>query len=74
MGEPLYLTEYIERGDIATARELSQVTDPLEGVSSVDQPVSYSGFFTVDADTDSNMFFWFFLATVSHWACSHTVL
>ncbi len=63
VGEPLYLTPYIESGDISTARQLSQITETLEGVSSADQPNAYSGFFTVDEANDHNMFFLFYEAT-----------
>lgn len=52
-GEPLFVTPYIERGDIETARNLSLVQ--LEGTSMK----TYSGFFTVNKAHNSNMFFWF---------------
>ena len=66
VGEPLYLTPYIESGDIATGAQLSQVVDPLDGIEN-DPIESYSGFFTVRPETDSNMFFWFTPATVSNY-------
>jgi len=59
------LTPYIQRGDISTAQGLALVTDPLDGLSSFEQPESYSGYITVDASTDSHIFFWFFPASVS---------
>ena len=61
-GEPLYLTPYIESGDIATGAALSQVVDPLDGIEN-DPFESYSGFITVRPETDSHMFFWFVPAT-----------
>jgi vitellogenic carboxypeptidase-like protein len=54
-GEPLFLTPYIERGQIDEARKLSRVP-AIQGLS------SYAGFFTVNASSDSNMYFWFFPA------------
>ena len=54
-GDPLFLTPYIEQGQIAQARQLSQVHGIL-GIT------SYSGFLTVDETFNSNMFFWFFPA------------
>jgi len=45
---------------------MAKVTLPLDGLDQPgDQPESYSGFITVDKSYDSNMFFWFFPATVS---------
>merc|ERR1712190_61521 len=55
-GEPLYLTPYIDSGDIETGRQLSAVVDPLDGIEN-DPFESYSGFITVRPD--SHMFFWF---------------
>ena len=63
VGETLYLTPYIEAGDIENARELARVVDPLPGVDT-DAPESYSGYLTVNDATNSNMFFWFFPAAV----------
>uniref|UniRef100_UPI00398EB001 probable serine carboxypeptidase CPVL isoform X2 n=1 Tax=Pristiophorus japonicus TaxID=55135 RepID=UPI00398EB001 len=56
-GKPLFLTPYLESGEIEKARELSLV-GPLEG------PVvkSYSGYLTVNKTCNSNLFFWFFPA------------
>ena len=64
MGERLYLTPYIQSGDIETARQLAEVTEPLEGLEPGEQPLSYSGFVTVKEQWNSHMFFWFFPATV----------
>ena len=64
-GLPLYLTEYIESGDIETGRSLARVTEPLDGLGAEEQVESYAGYFTVKKETDSNMFFWFIPATVS---------
>jgi len=61
VGEPLYLTPYIESGDIETGRAMSSVdTSLLMGIDA--QMESYSGFLTVDPDNNGNMFFWFFPA------------
>jgi len=57
----VFLTEYIERGDLAGARDASRVTDPLPGVTVSD---SYAGYITVDPAINGNTFFWFFPATV----------
>ncbi|XP_063389134.1 venom serine carboxypeptidase-like [Cydia fagiglandana] len=54
-GEPLFLTPYIERGDIKEARRLAQVT--LNDSLNIE---SYAGFFTVNKAYDSNQFFWYF--------------
>ena len=64
VGEPLYLTPYIQNHETSTARKLARVYDPLPGVSNriLNQ---YAGFITVNETTNSNMFFWFFPSTVS---------
>ncbi|ENN74986.1 hypothetical protein YQE_08443, partial [Dendroctonus ponderosae] len=54
VGEPLLLTPYLAEGRLEEARAAAQVT--VEAFASVP---SYSGFFTVDALFDSNLFFWF---------------
>ncbi|XP_047999679.1 venom serine carboxypeptidase-like [Leguminivora glycinivorella] len=54
-GEPLFLTPYIERGDIKEARRLARVT-----VNDSLNVESYAGFFTVNKAYDSNQFFWYF--------------
>ena len=56
-GEPLFLTPYIESGQLDQARNLSRVN--LEPGYS--HP-SYSGYLTVNKTHDSNLFFWFFPA------------
>ena len=38
VGEPLYLTPFIESGDIATAKTLSEVTEPLDGIPTSEMP------------------------------------
>ena len=65
--QPLYLTPYIENGDIETGREMARVTKSLDFLDNGELPESYSGFITVDKYYDSNMFFWFFPATVRFW-------
>eukprot|EP00095_Tigriopus_kingsejongensis_P005173 maker-scaffold237_size242172-snap-gene-1.30 protein:Tk05173 transcript:maker-scaffold237_size242172-snap-gene-1.30-mRNA-1 annotation:"venom serine carboxypeptidase" len=62
VGEPLYLTPYIEAEDFETARNLAQVVEPLAGLEN-ENVESYSGFITVNPATASHMFFWFFPAT-----------
>ncbi|GBL86641.1 putative serine carboxypeptidase CPVL [Araneus ventricosus] len=57
-GEPLFLTKYIESGDIDKARVLSK-TGCLPNAPEVP---SYSGFITVNKTFNSNIFFWFFPA------------
>jgi vitellogenic carboxypeptidase-like protein len=54
-GSPLFLTPYIEKGEIQKARELS-------AVKGIGTHPSYSGFFTVNSTYNSNMFFWYFPA------------
>jgi len=61
VGETLYLTPYIQSGDIQTGRDLSKVVDPIPGVEEYNIE-SYSGFLTVNPATNNNMFFWFFPA------------
>ena len=63
VGEKLYLSPYIEAGDIATAQSLARVTEPLDGMEG-NQPEAYSGFITVNDATYSHIFFWFFPAEV----------
>ena len=60
-GEPLFLTKYIKSGKINEARRLSQV-GPLPNGPNI---TSYSGFFTVNQNYNSNLFFWFFPSLVS---------
>merc|ERR1719234_2664123 len=61
VGEPLFLTPYIESGDIATGQAMAAVDlTLLQGIDT--QIESYAGFLTVDAPNDGNMFFWFFPA------------
>merc|ERR1719270_2379330 len=61
--QPLYLTPYIESGNVEEGRQMAEVTKQLDGLSNGEQPESYSGFLTVDKSYDSNMFFWFVPAT-----------
>ncbi|KAL1497424.1 hypothetical protein ABEB36_008400 [Hypothenemus hampei] len=58
LGEPLILTDYIEKNQIVEAKELAQV--PSNNFLNID---SYSGYFTVDKGNGSNLFFWFFPST-----------
>jgi vitellogenic carboxypeptidase-like protein len=56
-GEPLFLTPFIESGQIDQARNLSRVN--LQPDYSYP---SYSGYLTVNKTHQSNLFFWFFPA------------
>ncbi|XP_031635891.1 venom serine carboxypeptidase-like [Contarinia nasturtii] len=58
-GQALYLTKYIENGDIDTARKLAFVIHPEITIP------NYAGYFTVDKKYNSNLFFWFFPAKVN---------
>ncbi|KAG8170783.1 hypothetical protein JTE90_006019 [Oedothorax gibbosus] len=62
-GKPLFLTPYIENGDVETGRILSRVGPLPNATSSV---TSYSGFITINKEYNSNTFFWFFPAMVSN--------
>jgi vitellogenic carboxypeptidase-like protein len=63
VGSTLILTPYIEDGKIEEARSLSAVSG---GPIPEDIP-SHSGFFTVNKQYNSNLFFWFFPAEVSRY-------
>lgn len=56
-GEPLFLTKLLQEGKIEEARNKARVNHPMLG--SVE---SYSGFVTVDAKHNSNLFFWYVAA------------
>ncbi|KAK7080870.1 hypothetical protein SK128_028085 [Halocaridina rubra] len=58
MGDPLFLTPYIEAGKIKKARSLSRVSLGHR------HGHSFSGFLTVNKEYNSNLFFWFFPARV----------
>lgn len=53
-GPKMMFTEYIKAGKAHEAKSLSLVTGLSPNIT------SYAGFFTVDEDCDSNLFFWFF--------------
>lgn len=59
VGDPLILTPLLESGHVEEAQRLSRVTELVPEVT------SYSGYFTVNPKYNSNMFFWYFPATVS---------
>ena len=71
VGEPLYLTPYIDAGNIAAAVEASRVVDPCD-VTDPEQdcgtriPESYAGFLTVNKTLDNHLFFWYFPSQVCH--------
>jgi vitellogenic carboxypeptidase-like protein len=52
-GDPLFLTKYIEDGDLARGRDAARVKPLVEHVD------SYAGFFTLNQTLDTNMFFWY---------------
>lgn len=56
-GEPLILTPYLKAGSIELAQNLSRVT--LTNKIGFE---SYAGFFTVDSQYNSNLYFWYFPA------------
>ncbi|KAJ8004781.1 hypothetical protein DPEC_G00139880 [Dallia pectoralis] len=56
-GAPLFLTPYLDKGNIEEARRLSLV-GPLPGAN----VKSYSGYLTVNKKYNSNLYFWFFPA------------
>ncbi|XP_034144526.1 probable serine carboxypeptidase CPVL [Esox lucius] len=56
-GSPLFLTPYLEKGNIEEARKLSLV-GPLPGAN----VKSYAGYLTVNKKYNSNLYFWFFPA------------
>jgi len=58
VGEPLFITPYLEDGNIKEARNLSRVQLPGD----CHNTISFSGYLTVDKQFHSNMFFWFFPA------------
>lgn len=56
-GEPIFLTEYIEKGQFDLAKNLSSVNhDDMKWLT------SFAGYLTVNKEFNSNMFFWFFPA------------
>ena len=60
--DALYLTPYIESGKLAEGRNLSEVHNLPGGAPK--EIKSFSGYFTVDKNYNSNIFFWFFPALV----------
>ncbi|XP_011312849.1 venom serine carboxypeptidase [Fopius arisanus] len=59
VGNPLFLTPYIESGKIEEAKKAASVIH-----TEMKDVRSYSGYLTVDKKLNSNMFFWFFPARV----------
>lgn len=59
-GDPLYLTDLIRKGNLEDAKRLATVnhTD-MNAIAP-----SYSGYLTVDKRFQSNMFFWYFPASL----------
>ncbi|GFT56664.1 probable serine carboxypeptidase CPVL [Nephila pilipes] len=56
--EPLFLTPYLQSGQIQRAKNLSLV----RGLPNAPNVTSYSGLFTVQQQFNNNLFFWFFPA------------
>ncbi|KAI2807022.1 hypothetical protein BLOT_008984 [Blomia tropicalis] len=56
---PLFVTPYIRSGKLLQARESSKVKNLQNGFITVE---SYSGYFTINKEYNSNTFFWFFPA------------
>lgn len=59
-GEKLLLTPYLNRGKVEEARKVARVGPGLFN----EQIPSYSGYFTIDKNHNSNLFFWFFPSQV----------
>jgi hypothetical protein len=57
--DPLFITPLLEAGDAEVARELSKVGFIVEGLQD-----SHAGYFTVNKEFGSNIFFWLFKAKV----------
>lgn len=64
-GTPLFLTPLIESGKIDEARRRATVEH-----KEMDDVSSYAGYFTVNKEYNSNMFFWLFPAVVSDSLCT----
>ena len=58
IGQPLFLTPYLESGKILEAQDLSRVRGLPTNIP------SYSGFLTTNKNYDSNIFFWYIPSTV----------
>ncbi|MCH1932664.1 S10 family peptidase, partial [Shewanella sp. A25] len=54
VGDPLFLTPYIEEGKIQEGQAAAKVQLPGSNIT------SYSGYLTVNKTYTSNLFFWFF--------------
>lgn len=61
-GEKLILTDYLTSSNF---RSGELIWKELARVSNITDVLSYSGFFTVNQEFNSNLFFWFFPAAVS---------
>ncbi|CAH0391113.1 unnamed protein product [Bemisia tabaci] len=59
--DALFLTPYIENGQIEKGQNLAKVPPMLKNVD------SFSGYLTVNKSTDSNLFFWFFKSQQGDW-------
>ncbi|KAF2347083.1 Peptidase S10 serine carboxypeptidase, partial [Trinorchestia longiramus] len=57
-GDPLYISPFLKQGKIKEARNLSRVQLPNDSGDTL----SFSGYFNVDEENESEMFFWFFPA------------
>nr|XP_018897589.1 PREDICTED: venom serine carboxypeptidase-like [Bemisia tabaci] len=59
--DALFLTPYIENGQIEKGQNLAKVPPMLKNVN------SFSGYLTVNKSTDSNLFSWFFKSQQGDW-------
>nr|XP_018897587.1 PREDICTED: venom serine carboxypeptidase-like [Bemisia tabaci] len=59
--DALFLTPYIEKGQIDRGQNLAKVPPMLKNVE------SFAGYLTVNKSTDSNLFFWLFKSQKGDW-------
>nr|XP_018897590.1 PREDICTED: venom serine carboxypeptidase-like [Bemisia tabaci] len=59
--DALFLTPYIEKGQIEKGQNLAKVPTILKNIE------SFAGFITVNKSTDSNLFFWLFKSQQGDW-------
>ena len=61
-GEPLFLTPYIENGQLQIARKKAEVQH-----KEMKDVKSYAGFLTIHKEYNSNSFFWYFPSKVRNY-------
>ena len=69
LGEPLFITPYLKKGQWKIAQQLAKVDNkvfiPGTWDTQIENIESYSGYFTVNTpECDSNLFFWYFPSEV----------